>query len=116
MADVRAFAEPKVLIMGGSSKGAEFGELAKVVRDGNVRGVVLIGVEAGKIEAALRAVGYEAVVNLGVEVGMEEIVRVAAGMAEGGDVVILSPACASFDMFESYADRGERFVGAVMGI
>jgi UDP-N-acetylmuramoylalanine--D-glutamate ligase len=111
--DIRAFSEPKVLILGGSTKGAEFYELAKVVSHGGVRGVVLMGPEGEKVGEALRAAGFSEIVNVGREYDMKEVVRAATEMAQAGDVVILSPAAASFDRFKSYAERGDKFIQAV---
>lgn len=107
-----AFEQPKILILGGSSKGADFTELAQVVGDQDVRQVFVIGDEADRIEAALAAHSVQ-VVNLGVRIAMPEIVAAARAAAQPGDVVILSPACASFGMFKNYADRGDQFVVAV---
>jgi len=114
MAAIRAFVEPKVLILGGSSKGADFGELAGVVRDGGVKKIILVGPEGEKIGQAMANVGYDDVVRVEeVPYDMAEAVRLARDVAEDGDVVILSPACASFDSFANYAERGDRFVAAV---
>lgn len=112
IAAIRAFAQPKVVILGGSSKGASFDELASAVHAGNVKCVVAIGAEANAIEQALR--DHQVLTfNLGAQVTMGEVVAVATSRAVEGDVVILSPACASFDMFKSYVDRGEQFIAAV---
>jgi UDP-N-acetylmuramoylalanine--D-glutamate ligase len=81
-----------------------------------VRTAIIIGVEAPKIEQALKDVGFADFVNLGSEVSMQEIVSVAQGNANSGDIVILSPACASFDMFKDYQDRGNQFIAAVQNL
>lgn len=112
IAALYAFAQPKVLILGGSSKGADFTELAQIAHDQAVRQVILIGDEAARLEAALAATGVP-LVNLGSDVTMSKIVAVASMAAQPGDVVVLSPACASFGMFANYADRGEQFIAAV---
>ena len=111
-AAIRAFSEPKVMIMGGSSKGATFDELATVAAQSNVRHVVAIGPEAVKIQAALSAQGV-ASTNLGSAYDMAQVVAAATTHAQAGDVVILSPACASFDRFTSYNDRGDQFIAEV---
>jgi UDP-N-acetylmuramoylalanine--D-glutamate ligase len=117
MVDVDAFSELKILIMGGSEKGASYAEVAmKIKESGSVKHVVLIGTTGAEIEKELGAVGYKDVTNLGLDTTMDDIVKCAAQVAESGDVVILSPASASFDMFEGYADRGEKFVRAVEGL
>lgn len=108
---IQAFSEPKVVILGGSDKGAGYDELAKVVASGNVRGVILIGEQADHIRAALDRAGYEQTAPGGES--MTDIVAAARSLAQAGDVVLLSTACASFDMFANYQDRGEQFQAAV---
>jgi UDP-N-acetylmuramoylalanine--D-glutamate ligase len=102
------FSERKgVLIAGGQGKGADFGELAAVL-PGRVHTAVLIGEDAAKIEAAI---GTAAEVRRARS--MREAVAMAAAAARPGDAVLLSPACASFDMFDNYEHRGRAFVAAV---
>jgi UDP-N-acetylmuramoylalanine--D-glutamate ligase len=114
IADLRAFAQPKVIILGGSDKGADFTDLAAEIAKQDVRSVILIGTLQDKIHDALRAANVDdgKIQPLG-KSPMNTIVRAAADSAEPGDVVILSPACASFDMFQNYKDRGDQFVRAV---
>ncbi len=112
IAAIRAFAGPKVLILGGSSKGAEFKELASIAKDGNVKAVIVIGDEASKIAKAFKKTKIP-LANLGSRTTMATAVHEAARQARPGDTVILSPACASFGMFKNYADRGEQFIAAV---
>ncbi len=96
-----------VLIAGGDGKGADFSALAPVVEQ-MARAVVLIGRDAAQIERVLpRSVP---VVHAGT---MEQAVAAAAEQAESGDRVLLSPACASFDMFTGYEQRGEVYTDAV---
>mgnify|MGYP000952785754 CR=1 FL=1 len=73
----------------------------------------LIGSEAPRLQAAIDGTGVSDYTNLGSLVTMGEIVEAAAAKAQRDDVVILSPACASFDMFKSYSDRGDKFIAAV---
>lgn len=113
IAALASFQQPKVIILGGSDKGADYSELVQKVKESDVRRVILIGNEAHKIEQLLKAAGLARYSNLGTSVTMEEIVEAAKNAAAPGDVVILSPACASFDMFKNYADRGDQFVEAV---
>lgn len=115
IAALGAFTAPKVLILGGSGKGADFTELAGVARDSQVRMVLAIGSEAPKITAAMQAVDVP-VRQLGEQTTMAEVVAVARDVAQSGDVVILSPACASFGMFTNYIDRGEQFIAAVAAL
>ena len=112
IAALHAFEQPKVLILGGSSKGADFTELAQIARDQAVRQVILIGDEAARLETALNGTGVS-LTNLGSDVTMAQVVVAAADAAQPGDVVVLSPACASFGMFANYADRGDQFIAAV---
>lgn len=112
IAAIHSFEEPKVLILGGSSKGADFHELAREISAGNVAHVVLIGAEADRIRAALVDAGYNEYSFLD-DVPMAAIVEAASQHAVQGGVVILSPACASFGMFKNYSDRGDQFIAAV---
>ena len=107
IAAVRGMSGPLVLIAGGQAKGQDFAALAAVLR-GRTRRVVLIGEDAKLLEHALRDV---AVVEFAGD--MREAVLLAARAAREGDTVLLSPACASLDMFRDYAHRGEEFAAAV---
>jgi len=100
-------ASKAVLIAGGDGKGADFGMLADVVRE-RVRALVLIGRDAPRLEQVLA--GLAPIEHAG---DMEEAVRAAAGLAWRGDCVVLSPACASFDMFDNYEHRGRVFAACV---
>lgn len=100
-----------VVILGGEGKGQDFGPLAAPVRQ-YARAVVLIGRDAPLIEAALAATG----IPLLAAASLPEAVTVAAGRAHPGDAVLLSPACASFDMFKDYAHRAEVFCEAVQAL
>ncbi len=107
LAAVSGFREPLVVIAGGDGKGQDFTPLAAAFR-GRVRGAVIIGRDGPAVAAALAdACPVHACTTL------PEAVRTAAGIAEPGDVVLLSPACASLDMFEDYAHRGRVFAAAV---
>lgn len=97
-----------VLIAGGDGKGQDFSPLLWPVSS-NARAVVLIGRDAGKIEAVLG----DAAVPIVHAPSLEEAVQLAFTSAQPGDAVLLSPACASFDMFRNYEHRAEVFVGAV---
>lgn len=99
-----------ILIAGGLGKGADFSPLRDAVKN-KVRLVVLIGEDAPKIEQALQDV-----VPVMFATGMEEAVRIADDLSHVGDAVLLSPACASFDMFRGFEHRGEVFIRAVEGL
>jgi UDP-N-acetylmuramoylalanine--D-glutamate ligase len=96
-----------VLIAGGQGKGADFTELCQKI-SANCRAVVLLGDEADSLEQMLAGS-----VLVQRAVSMQEAVRQATEIANPGDTVLLSPACASFDMFSGFAERGDQFVAAV---
>ncbi len=108
---VQAFTEPKIIILGGSDKGANYEELAQVIATNNVRAAVIIGETGPTIEAVLKNAGFTNTVPGGTT--MHDIVGVAHAQAQPGDVVLLSTGCASFDLFKNYKDRGEQFQVAV---
>ncbi len=97
-----------VAILGGDGKGQSFAPLADAVRAA-ARAVVCIGRDAPQIEHAVRETGVACVRAE----DLPAAVRAAAGLAQPGDIVLLSPACASFDMFRNYAHRAEVFAAAV---
>ena len=107
---LRSYDTPLVWIAGGRDKGLDFGELAEAAQ-GRVRAAVLIGEAAGKLEAALA--GRLPVHDAG---SLERAVPLAARLAQPGDVVLLAPACASFDQFRDFEERGERFAAAVAAL
>jgi UDP-N-acetylmuramoylalanine--D-glutamate ligase len=114
IAAIYAFSAPKVLILGGSDKGADFDQLAyEVLVSDSIRAVITIGQTGQKIANTLHDMGVDRAGDRLTTTDMSKIVAVATARAQPGDVVILSPACASFDMFKSYADRGEQFIAAV---
>lgn len=116
IAALNAFSQPKVLIMGGSSKGADFSGFAMAAADVRVRHIVLIGDEAPVIAAQLDEWAPEAEYTILQNTTMQDAVQVAVKHAQPGDVVVLSPACASFGMFKNYKDRGEQFIKAVKAL
>jgi len=102
---------PTVWIVGGVDKGNDYNEIMQLVRE-KVKGIVCLGVDNSKIISA-----FSNVVDVMVETtSMTEAVKIAQKMAEKGDTVLLSPACASFDLFESYEDRGKQFKAAVQNL
>lgn len=115
IAALRAFPDQsKVIILGGSSKGSDFTELAHELLEHDAT-ALLIGDEAFTIARALDAVEfkrYEILENT----NAEKFTRRAAERARPGSVVLLSPSAASFGMFKNYADRGEQFIAAVQGL
>jgi len=108
---LEAFEGPKIIVLGGSDKGADYTQLAEAVKFHDVRKVILIGQQANSIMAALERIEYRDFIQ--VDGSMTDIVNMARQHAKEGDVVLLSPACASFDMFKNYKDRGDQFKSAV---
>jgi UDP-N-acetylmuramoylalanine--D-glutamate ligase len=111
---IKSFNTSEVVILGGSDKRASYEELAGTIANSNVRSVILIGEQAQRIRDALDTAGFNAYRPGGAT--MTDIVRTAAEAAEPGDTVLLSTACASFDMFKDYKDRGEQFKAAVRSL
>lgn len=110
IAAIKSFSEPLILILGGSSKNSDFLDLAKEAAAAkNIKAIILIGREAGRIKQAIRDAGDFTGKYLEGAKSMPEIFGQIKGMASSGDTVLLSPACASFDMFKNYKDRGEQF-------
>ena len=101
---------PVVWIVGGTDKGNDYSVLDKLVRE-KVRAIVCLGVDNAKIHAAFEdIVGKENIVDT---LSAEAAVQASARLARSGDVVLLSPCCASFDLFKNYEDRGRQFKEAV---
>ena len=102
---------PIVWIVGGVDKGNDYKELMPLVRE-KVKAIICLGMDNSKIKET-----FGNVVDLMVETfAMDEAVKVAYKIGERGDTVLLSPACASFDLFENYEDRGEQFKAAIRNL
>jgi UDP-N-acetylmuramoylalanine--D-glutamate ligase len=103
-----------VVIAGGDGKGQDFTPLAQAFR-GKVRHVVLIGRDAPAVAAALKGVCATEIIApmQDADASMQAAVAAAARAAQPGDTVLLSPACASLDMFRDYGHRGDAFAVAV---
>jgi UDP-N-acetylmuramoylalanine--D-glutamate ligase len=102
---------PTVWIVGGVDKGNDYHELMSLVRE-KVKAIICLGIDNKKIIDA-----FGNVVDIMIEVNsMSEAVKMAQRLSEKGDTVLLSPACASFDLFESYEDRGRQFKQAVKNL
>ncbi len=108
VAALKGMTQPIVLIAGGDGKGQDFSPLGEAVK-GHVRGVILIGRDAPIMERALQGSG----VPVDMAPSLEAAVHMASRMAQPGDGVLMSPACASFDMFRNYLHRAEVFVAEV---
>ena len=102
---------PVVWIVGGIDKGNDYKVLMPLVRE-KVKAIICLGMDNSKIKYA-----FGNVVDLIVETyAMSEAVKVAYKIAERGDTVLLSPACASFDLFKNYEDRGNQFKEAIKNL
>lgn len=102
---------PTVWIVGGVDKGNDYNELMSLVRE-KVKAIICLGVDNKKIIDA-----FGNVVDMMIEVtNMNDAVRMSQRLTEKGDTVLLSPACASFDLFENYEDRGRQFKQAVKSL
>ena len=107
---LRSFDRPLVVLMGGRDKGNDYARLVEPVKK-NVRAIVAIGESAGRVRAA-----FADMVQVESASSMDEAVSAARRLARAGDVVLLSPACASFDWFDNYEHRGRVFKGVVMSL
>ena len=136
-AAIETFLEPEILILGGSSKGSDFTHLGKIISEKqNIKAIIGIGAEWPKIKSKIKneklkiidkekhlgwcqaerkrshdssEVDEKKIVTIEGCKNMKEIAQAAFDAAQFGDIVLLSPACASFDMFKNYKDRGEQF-------
>ena len=105
--------KPVVWIVGGKDKGNDYSILTDLVKE-KVKAIVCLGIDNAKIHAAFEGiVGKD---NMADTHSAEEAVKVASKFAQSGDVVLLSPCCASFDLFKNYEDRGEKFKQAVRNL
>ncbi|HZP55394.1 MAG TPA: UDP-N-acetylmuramoyl-L-alanine--D-glutamate ligase [Candidatus Saccharimonadales bacterium] len=111
---LKAFKQPKIVILGGSDKGLPFDTLADEVTKTNVKHAIIIGKTADKLASLLKENGFTKF-TLGLT-RMVDIVDTAQKNAQPGDVVLLSTACASFGLFRDYKDRGNRFKSAVQAL
>ena len=108
---LQAMTKPTVWIVGGQDKGNDYGPLLDFVK-AKVKAIVCMGLDNSKIVQSFNGV-IDTIVETGSAV---EAVQQATRLASVGDTVLLSPACASFDLFKNYEDRGEQFKAAVFGV
>ena len=102
---VTSYEAPVILIAGGYNKESDFNELLEVGKE-NIKALVLMGETADIIEQCARQKGYKTIIRVN---DMKEAVKASYNQAECGDVVLLSPACASWDMYKSFEVRGKDF-------
>ncbi len=107
---LQAYTEPLVLLLGGRDKGNDYARIADLVRK-HVTTVIAIGESAGKV-----ATSFSGIVPVQVAASMKEAVERARRSAKRGDIVLLSPACASFDWFDNYEHRGRVFKELVQSL
>ena len=107
---LRSFDRPLIVLMGGRDKGNDYTRLRESVQK-NVRAIVAIGESADKVRTA-----FAPVVRVESAATMGDAVSAARRLALPGDIVLLSPACASFDWFEDYEHRGRVFKDEVMSL
>lgn len=105
---LESMTQPTVWIVGGIDKGNDYSELYDLVKS-KVKAIVCLGTDNSKILEAFKNLGIDMVETQ----SMDDAVRSAYYLAKNGDTVLLSPACASFDLFENYEDRGHQFKQAV---
>jgi UDP-N-acetylmuramoylalanine--D-glutamate ligase len=108
---LESMTKPTVLILGGVDKGNDYSLLQELVKE-KVKAIVCLGVDNKKIHEAFKDT-LPAIVDAG---SAEEAAKAAFDFATIGDVVLLSPACASFDLFKNYEDRGTQFKNAVKNL
>lgn len=111
IAAIKSFSDPKVIILGGSDKGADYHEVVQLCQATNTK-IVAIGQTGKAINKLAEEIGAESHYAESMLAAVEQ----ASKFAEPGGVVILSPAAASFDMFKNYQDRGNQFIEAVAEI
>ena len=111
---VQTMSQPTVIILGGYDKHASFDALSReIVNSPMIRQAVLIGETAGLIRHSLQRAGFDAITETGT---LKEAVEVSRKLAQKGWCVLLSPACASFDMFKDYEERGRVFKEIVQAL
>ncbi len=106
-----SFSQPVILIAGGVDKGNDYTQIEQLVRE-KVKGLIILSIKYEK----LREFFYDIVPQLYVTQDIQDAVNKAQEWSKAGDIVLLSPACASFDLFKNYEDRGDKFKTAVRNL
>ena len=105
--------KPIILMLGGSDKDTKFDKLAKKIAKSDIKSVIICGITAKKIASALKKANYKKYI---IAQNFDNAFLLATQKATSGDVVLLSPACASFDFFKNFEERGEKFEKLVKAI
>lgn len=106
IAAIQSFTQPEIVIIGGIEKGADFSELkTALVAASNIKKIILIG----EIRHKLASILNDSDIIVSDATTMDQVIDEAREQAQPGDVIVLSPACASFDMFKNFYDRGDQF-------
>ena len=114
IAAIKSFKTPIILLVGGSEKNADYSELGQTIKNSTVKNIISIGQTAPKI---IKAIGENHVIKITDNIlSMEEAVKLALELGQKNDVVILSPASASFDRYKNYKERGEIFKKVVLDL
>jgi UDP-N-acetylmuramoylalanine--D-glutamate ligase len=114
VAAIRSFSQPEILIMGGIDRGGNFKEIADTISVyNNVKAIIVIGEIRDKLVRILSDINPSVQIEATDLESMSAIVDLAKSYSQSGDVVVLSPGCASFDMFKNFYDRGDKFRDAV---
>ena len=110
IAAIKSFEQPEILILGGIDKGADFSELADAIANqNNIKSVIIMGEIRHKLAETIKQVSPSLQVETTDLTTLQPIIELAKSYARSGDVVVMSPGCASFDMFINFYDRGNQF-------
>ncbi|MBU7005638.1 UDP-N-acetylmuramoyl-L-alanine--D-glutamate ligase [Phosphitispora fastidiosa] len=109
---LEAYDEPIILLAGGRNKGSDFSEFARKVKE-KVRSLIVLGECRDELRKAVMGTGFTQILEAA---NFDDAVRMAAAEARPGEIVLLSPACASWDMFRNFEERGERFKELVLSL
>lgn len=116
IAAIDSFTEPIILLLGGSEKNASYSELGKKIAQSSVKAIIPIGETAIRIIKAMQKTSSKSIIISDYCETMTKAVKLANEMNEQGDVILLSPASASFDHYKNYKDRGDQFKEAVKNL
>ena len=110
IAAIKSFTQPEILIMGGIDKGADFNELAEVIANqNNIKLIIVMGEIRNKLAEILKVNNSSLKIEITDLSTLRPIIELAKLYSSAGDVIVMSPGCASFDMFNNFYDRGDQF-------